>query len=390
MNKRLKNMGLNICAAAVLALSASAAHAAADIKVGLSVSLSGPNSSIGVPYVKGLKAALAYRSEVEGHKIELITLDDGSDPTNAGRNARKLINEDKVDVLIGTSGVPAAIAMAQEGRDNKVPMIGVTPIMINPADNPWVMTVAQPTELMVGAVVQQMKRDGVKTVGYIGFADAWGDLVHDALVQTAGPAGIQVLDDERYARSDSSVMGQVIRMLSLHPDAVMTGGAGTPGALPFLALSDRGFKGHIYGQHGLINADFVRVVGDAGNGALMPTGPVIVAEQLPDDYPTKKISLEFRKIYQEVNHEPTTDAFSAYSFDGWLVLLDAAKRAMDATHAEPGTPAFRQALHDAIFTTKELVGTHGVYNFKPGNLSGVDERAAVIVELENGKWKLRR
>ncbi len=388
MKKMLKLISLSVCTAVLFSASSLVAQAA-DIKVGLSVSLSGPNSSIGVPYAKGLKAAIAYRDEVDGHKIELITLDDGSDPTNAARNARKLINEDKVDVLIGTSGVPSAIAMAQVGRDNKVPMIGVTPIMVDPAKNPWVMTVAQPTQLMVDAVVERMQRDGVKTVGYIGFADAWGDLVHDALIKAAKPAGIKVLDDERYARSDSSVMGQVIRMLSLHPDAVMTGGAGTPGALPFLALASRGFKGHVYGQHGLINSDFVRVVGAAGNDALMPTGPIIVAEQLPDSYPTKKIGLTFRDIYKKVNHEPTTDAFSAYSFDAWLVLLDSAKRAMDTTHTQPGTPEFRRALRDAIFSTKELVGTHGVYNFKPGSLTGEDKRSVVIVKLENGKWVLQ-
>jgi len=357
---------------------------AADLKVGLSVSLSGPNSSLGVPYAKGMQAALAYKPEVNGRKIQLIVLDDGSDPTNAGRNARKLVEEDKVDVLMGTSGVPAAIAMAQVGRDAKVPMIGLTPIQLDPAENGWVFTVAQPTQLMIDAVVQRMKKDGVKTVGYIGFSDAWGDLVYNALMKSAPEAGIKVLGNERYARSDQSVTGQVLKLLAMKPDAVMTGGAGTPGALPFLALNERGFKGPVYGQHGLINPDFVRVVGAAGQGALMPTGPVIVAEQLPAEYPTKKIAMDFRSIFQKVNNAPTSDAFSAYSFDGWLVFTDAAARAK----GEPGTPEFRQSLRDAIASTKEVVGTHGVYNFKPGNLYGVDERARVIVKLDNGQWKL--
>ena len=357
---------------------------AADLKVGLSVSLSGPNSSLGVPYAKGMQAALAYKPEVNGRKIQLIVLDDGSDPTTAGRNARKLVDEDKVDVLMGTSGVPAAIAMAQVGRDAKVPMIGLTPIQLDPAENGWVFTVAQPTQLMIDAVVQRMKKDGVKTVGYIGFSDAWGDLVYNALMKSAPAAGIKVLGNERYARADASVTGQVLKLLAMKPDAVMTGGAGTPGALPFLALSERGFKGPVYGQHGLINPDFVRVVGAAGQGALMPTGPVIVAEQLPDEYPTKKIALDFRNVYQKVNNAPTSDASSAYSFDGWLVFANAAARAK----GEPGTPEFRQSLRDAIASTKEVVGTHGVYNFKPGDLYGVDERARVIVKLDNGQWKL--
>ena len=370
--------------AAAIGAGIAATSFAADLKVGLSVSLSGPNSSLGVPYAKGMQAALAYKPEVNGRKIQLIVLDDGSDPTTAGRNARKLVDEDKVDVLMGTSGVPAAIAMAQVGRDAKVPMIGLTPIQLDPAENGWVFTVAQPTQLMIDAVVQRMKKDGVKTVGYIGFSDAWGDLVYNALMKAAPAAGIKVLGNERYARADASVTGQVLKLLAMKPDAVMTGGAGTPGALPFLALSERGFKGPVYGQHGLINPDFVRVVGAAGQGALMPTGPVIVAEQLPDEYPTKKIALDFRNVYQKVNNAPTSDAYSAYSFDGWLVFANAAARAK----GEPGTPEFRQSLRDAIASTKEVVGTHGVYNFKPGDLYGVDERARVIVKLDNGQWKL--
>src|SRR5690606_21438895 len=170
------------------------------------------------------------------------------------------------------------------------------------------------------AVVERMKRNGVKTVGYIGFSDAWGDLVYDALMKATPDAGIKVLGNERYARADSSVTGQVLRLLAMKPDAVMTGGAGTPGALPFLALTERGFKGGLYGQHGLINADFVRVVGAAGEGALMPTGPIIVAEQLSEDHPTKKIGLAFRAAFQKLHNAPTGDAFSAYSFDGYQVF----------------------------------------------------------------------
>ncbi len=381
---------LTRCAVAATALATFAvflpAAQAADLKVGLSVSLSGPNSSLGVPYAKGVQAALAYKGEVNGRKIQLVVLDDGSDPTTAGRNARKLVDEEKVDVLMGTSGVPSAIAMAQVGRESKTALIGLTPIMLDPAENPWVMTVAQPTQLMIDAVVERMKRNGVKSVGYIGFSDAWGDLVYAALMKAAPAAGITVLGNERYARADASVTGQVLKLLALKPEAVMTGGAGTPGALPFLALQERGFKGGVYGQHGLINPDFVRVVGAAGQGALMPTGPVIVAEQLPADHPSKKIGLDFRAVFQKVNNAPTTDAFSAYSFDGWLIFADAAARAM--AKAEPGTPEFRVALRDAIFSTKEVVGVHGVYSFRPGNLYGVDERARVIVKLDNGQWKL--
>jgi len=369
---------------AALAAAFAAGALAADLKVGLSVSLSGPNSSLGIPYAKGMQAAVAYRPEINGRKVQLVVLDDGSDPTNAGRNARKLVEEEKVDVLMGSSGVPATIAISQVGRESKTPMIGLSPISLPPAESDWTVTVAQPPQLMIDAVVEKMKRDGVKTVGYIGFSDAWGDLVYNSLMKAAEPAGIKVLTNERYARADASVTGQVLKIVAARPDAVMTGGSGTPGALPYLALAERGFKGNVYGQHGLINPDFVRVAGPSANGSFMPTGPVIVAEQLPADYPTKKIALDFRSTFQKVNNAASTDAFSAYSFDGYMVFADAAARAK----GEPGTPEFRASLRDAIFSTKEVVGAHGVYNFKQGNLYGVDERARVIVKLDNGQWKL--
>ncbi|HYF20426.1 MAG TPA: ABC transporter substrate-binding protein [Ramlibacter sp.] len=374
---------------AVASLAVAASAAAADLKIGLSVSLSGPNSSLGVPYANGMKAAVAMRPEIAGRKVQLIVLDDASDPTTSGRNARKLVEEEKVDILMGSSGVPATIAISQVGKESKTPMIGLSPIQLKPEDADWTVTVAQPPQLMIDAIVDQMKANGVKTVGFIGFSDAWGDLVYNALTKAAEPAGIKVVTNERYARADQSVSGQVLKIVAARPDAVMTGGAGTPGALPYLALAERGFKGGIYGQHGLVNADFLRVAGKAAHGSWVPTGPVIVADQLPDNYPTKKVTQQFRASYQKLVGQPSTDAFSAYSADGFLVFADAAQRVLSgAAKVEPGTPQFRQALRDAIFQTKEVIGTHGVYNFKQGDIYGVDKRARVVVKVENGQWKL--
>jgi len=274
------------------------------------------------------------------------------------------------------------------GRESKTPTIGLSPIQLPPAEADWTVTVAQPPQLMIDAVVERMKANGVKTVGFIGFTDAWGDLVYNALLKAAEPAGIKVLTNERYARADQSVSGQILKIVAARPDAVMTGGAGTPGALPYLALVERGYKGGLYGQHGLVNQDFLRVGGAAINGTFIPTGPVIVADQLPASYPTKKVTQDFRAAFQRVNNAPSTDAFSAYSFDGYRVFVDAATRALAGNRLQPGTPQFRAALRDAIFSTKEVVGAHGVYNFKPGDLYGVDSRARVVVRVENGQWKL--
>jgi branched-chain amino acid transport system substrate-binding protein len=383
VNNFLRLVGA-VATTSVLALPA----AAADITVGLVTSMTGPGASIGIPYAKGTAAGVAYKDEVNGIKIKVVQLDDASDPSTGTRDARKLIEEDKIDVLMGAGNTPITLAIAGVSRELKVPLLALVPTGEIPGEaGAWMVSIPQPPPLMVTAVVERMKATGVKTVGYIGFNDAWGDLVYGALKKTAEPAGVQIVANERYARADTSVTAQALHVVAAAPDVVMMGGSGTPGALPFIALAERGYKGQIYGTHALINPDFVRVGGAAVEGVICPAGPVVVADQLPDSNPTKKISLEYQAAYQKANNEPARGGFGPYAFDAWLIMLDSAKRAL-ATGAQPGTPEFRTALRDAIVTTKELVGTHAVYNFKPGTTSGVDDRAQVLVKLVDGKWKL--
>lgn len=377
------NKWLSVGAFAAGMLAAQAALA--EIKVGVVTALSGNGSSIGIPYARGVAAGYEYRNEVDGEKIRFIQLDDGSDPSAATRAARKLVEEEKVDILIGTATAPATIAIASVAKELKVPFIAVSPVALNEGDDKWTVAVPQPPSLMVKVVTDRMHRDGVKNTGYIGFSDAWGDFVY-AGAKAAEEAGhFKVISNERYSRTDTSVTGQILKILAGRPDAVLIGGSGTQGALPTLTLSDRNFKGKVYGTPALVNADFIRVAGKSAEGILVSTGPVIVAEQLPDDHFAKKISLDFREAYERANKSETKDGFSAYSFDAWLIFTEAAARAK--TKATPGTPEFRQALKDEIFSTKELAGVHAIYNFTPESNYGVDERGLVLVRLENGAWK---
>jgi branched-chain amino acid transport system substrate-binding protein len=377
-----KTLSLLALAAGVLAAPA----ARADVTIGFVTSLSGPGSSIGIPYGKGINAAYEYRKVINGENIRLIQLDDGSDPSAATRNARKLVEEEKVDLLIGTATAPSTIAMAAVASELKVPMIALSPIGKLPeSPEQWVVSVPQPASLLVKIVADRMKRDGMKNIGYIGFSDAWGDLVYNGAKAVEDADGLKVQTNERYARTDTSVTAQVLKVLAARPDAVLDGGSGTQGALPLLTLAERGFKGNTYGTVALVNPDFVHVGGKAAEGIQVSAGPVIVAEQLPDDHFAKKLALDFREIYQKANGVPTTDGFSAYSFDAWRIFTSAAERAMKT--AKPGTVEFRTALRDEILSTKELPGVHAVYNFKPGMVTGVDERALVVVRLTNGAWK---
>jgi branched-chain amino acid transport system substrate-binding protein len=370
-------------AAALLA----ATPAWAQIKVGVIMSQSGPVSSIGVPYVKGIAAYMSGNPEVGGQKIQIIQLDDASDPAASARAAKKLIEEDRVDILVGSAGAPASLAMYGVAAEAKVPTIISGNVFVAGERGDWQITIPQPAPLMVAADVAHMKAAGIKTVAYIGFGDAWGDLVYNALLATAEPAGIKIITNERYARTDTSVTPQILKIIAARPDAVLTGGSGSPGALPHLALAERGYRGPVYSTHAIINSEFVRVGGASVEGVIAPTGPMVVAEQLPDSNPIKQVALTFLQKFEAANKEKSADAFAAYAYDAMLILENAAGRAL-AKGVKPGTPEFRTALRDAMVTTTEVVGTHAVYTFKPGERYGTDERSRVMVRLDKGAWKL--
>jgi branched-chain amino acid transport system substrate-binding protein len=248
----------------------------------------------------------------------------------------------------------------------------------------WAICVIQPPPLIVKTIADRMARDGVKNVAFIGFSDPWGDLVYNGAKAQEPNNGLKIITNERYARSDTSVTGQVLKILAQQPDAVLLGGSGAPGALPPLALAERGFKGPVYGTAPLVNADFARIGGKSVDGIRVSTGPVVVAEQLPNDHFSRSISIIFRDFYKKANGEFPPDGISAYSFDAWLILLEAAKRALSET--KPGSTQFRSALRQALFLTKDLKGTHAIYNFRPGQVYGADERGFVIVRLQDGVW----
>ena len=377
---------LRTCLAAAVAATLCV-PARADVTVGIVMSMTGPVSSIGLPYMKGIAAAMAGTSEVAGQKLKLVQIDDRSDPTASAQAGKKMIEDEHVDVLVGSAGTPASLALYSVAAEAHVPLIITANTSVPGERGGWEVSIPQPAALMMKAVAEHMQAHGIHTVGYIGFNDGWGDSVYDGMQVTGQPRGIRIIANERYARNDTSVTPQALKLIGVHPDAMLTGGAGAPAALPHLALAERGWRGPVYSAHGIINVDFVRVAGKSAEGVIAPTGPVVVADQLPDSNPIKAATAEFRKLYEKANNDTTLNPFAAYAYDGFLVLFDATRRAL-ATGAKPGTPEFRVAMRDALVTTKNVVGTHAVYNFTLGERYGTDDRSRVLVTLRNGKWEL--
>jgi branched-chain amino acid transport system substrate-binding protein len=249
-----------------------------------------------------------------------------------------------------------------------------------------VFTVPQTNELMAGALIEHMQANGVKTLGFIGYSDAWGDDWHRVLAELGSAAGIRLSSNERFNRTDASVSGQALKVIASRPDAVLIGATGTPAALPHTELRRLGFRGTIYHTHGAANQAFLRIGGKALDGAILPVGPVVVWDELPDSHPSKAIAGEYAQAYEEVHGPNSLSPFGAYMYDAVQLFKAAAPKALE--QAQPGSAEFRSALREAMENARDVVGTHGVYNLSPDDHFGHDERGRALVRVEDQKWVL--
>ncbi len=374
--------------AALAALGVSAAFvlpqaALAEIKVGVTIAATGSAAALGVP-AKNTFTEL-WPKEIGGEKITVILLDDTTDPGVATTNARRLVTEDKVDVLVGSSITPSSMAVAGVALENGVPHFTQSPVGLPPGRDKWTFMMPQKVSLMANAVFEHMKAHNIKSVGYIGFSDSWGDLWVKEFKATAEPMGLTLAAEERYARADTSVAGQALKLVAAKPDAILVGASGTGAALPQIALRERGFTGLIYQTHGAVTKDFIRIAGKSAEGVILPSGPLVVADLLPDS-PQTKAALVHLKAYEAKFGAGTITQFSGHAYDVGLILQRVIPVALKT--AKPGTPEFRQALLTAIESEKEIAASHGVYNFTPTDHAGLDNRGRVLLTVKDGTWAL--
>ena len=372
--------------AAIASTLGAASGARADINVGVTVSATGPAASLGIPE----KNTIALMPQtIGGQKVNYIVLDDASDTTMAVSNTRKLITESKVDIVLGSTTTPNSLAMIDVAAENQTPMISMAASarIVEPQDakRRWVFKTPQNDIMMSLAIASSMADVGVKTVGFIGFADAYGEGWYQEFSKAAALKGISIVANERYARADTSVTGQVLKIVAAKPDAVLVAGSGTPAVLPQRALKERGYAGRYYQTHGVANNDFLRVGGKDVEGTLLPSGPVLVAAQLPANHPVKKSALDYVTRYEAMYGKGSVSTFGAHAWDTGLLMQVAMTQALKK--AQPGTPEFRSALRDALEHAREVNGAHGIFNMSPTDHLGLDQRARVMVKVEGGAWK---
>ena len=374
----------SIAVASVAFLFSSVGHA--QIRIGVTISSTGPAASLGIPEKNTIEL---LPREIGGKKVEYIVLDDASDTTTTVTNTRKLITEDKVDAIIGSTTTPNSLAMLPVLGEGKTPAITLASSsrIVEPMDanRMWMFKTPQSDVMMATAIAENMSNAGVKSMAFIGFNNALGEAFNTEVAKYAELKGIKVVASERFSPTDTSVVGQILKIVSANPDAVVIGASGTPAATPVRALLERGFKGRIYHNHGVANREFLRVCGKDCEGTYLPTGPVMVASQLPDSNPVKKPATDFVKRYESKFGAGKVAAFAAYAWDAGLLLQRAIPEALKK--AQPGTAEFRLALRDALENIRNEPSTNGIVNMSKTDHLGLDQRARVMVQIKGGDWK---
>ena len=364
--------------AAAAALLATAAFA--DVNVGISLSLTGPGSGLGIPmnnyYTK------LFPKTIGGEKVNLIIADDASDPGKGVANARRFVTEDKVDVIIGSTITPVAAAMAPVAAEAKTVQLAASPVGV--PDDSWTFRLPQGNDVMMHPIMQHMKKNGVKTVGFIGYTDAYGELWLKALNAAAAEGGYKVVAVERFGRTDTSVTPQALKLVSANPDAILVVATGSGAAMPELNILERGYKGKIYQTHAAATPDLMRIGGKAVDGTFVVSGPAVTAEQLPDNHPSKKAAIDFVTKYEGAVGPGTRNQFAAHAYDSQIVLEYAIPYALKK--AKPGTPEFRAAIKEALETKGRTIFSHGVMNWTPQDHWGYTKETGILLKVVDGKF----
>jgi branched-chain amino acid transport system substrate-binding protein len=352
-----------------------------EIVIGISTSTTGPAAALGIPERNALEFVA---KELGGVPLKVIVLDDGGDPTNATTNARRFVTESKADVIMGSATTPPTIAVSNVANEAGIPHLGLAPFPITPERAKWSVDMPQPVPIMGKVLYQHMKTHDVKTVGYIGYSDSYGDLWFNDLKKQGEPLGLQIVDEERFARPDTSVAGQVLKLVAANPDAILIGASGTAAGLPQTELRDRGYKGLIYQTHGAASMDFIRIAGKAAEGVIMASGPVMDPEDQPDSALTKAPGLALDTAYEAKYGPNSRSQFAGHSYDAFKVLERVIPVALKT--AKPGTPEFREAIRQAFLSEHEIAASQGVYNFTEKDRYGLDDRSRILLTVKDGKY----
>jgi branched-chain amino acid transport system substrate-binding protein len=360
---------------------AAAALAADPIKIGSVLSVTGPGGYLGDPELKTLQLyvdRINKEGGVLGRPLQLIHYDDGTDANKANGFAKRLIEDDKVDIMVGGTTTGSTMSMAPLVEKAGIPFISLAGgvVIVEPVKK-WVFKMPQTDRMAAEKVFEDMKKRGITKVALLSETSGFGQSGKKETEAVASKYGITLVANETYGAKDTDVTPQLTKIKNTPGvEAVFVFGFGQGPAIVTKNYKQLGLTLPLYQSHGVADDDYIKIAGTAADGVRLPTGAVLIGDQLPAGHPQKGAVTEYRKLYGDAYKE-NVSSFGAYAYDGLMIAVDAIKRAGSTDPAK---------VRDAIEQTKNFVGTTGVFNMSPADHMGLDLKAFTLVEIKNGTW----
>jgi branched-chain amino acid transport system substrate-binding protein len=378
-------------AIAALLLTWSPAPAAAQdaYRVGAIFSITGPGSSLGVPErdtAQMLEAEINARGGVKGpdgkmHPLKLVIYDDASDETKAVLAAKKLIDEDKVTVIVGPTLSGTSLAIVDTVQKAEVPLIScaaAAKIVEPAAERKWVFKTAQSDHLIVTSLAEYLKAKNLTKVGWLNVDYAFGQLGWIEFEKAAQKTGLTVVANEKFGQKDVDMTAQLTRVKAANPQAVIIWSIPPSASIATKNFADLGLKMPMFQSHGVGNKRYIELAGPAANHVLFPSGKLLVAEQLADNDAQKTVLMSYARDF-EAKFGPR-NTFGGHAWDAVQLAVKALGKA----------GADRAGVRSAVESTKNFVGITGVFDFTTSDHNGLDRRAATMLQIVDGQWKLAK
>lgn len=359
----------------------STTYAASVYKIGGIFSSTGASSFLGDPEKKTMEMMVDKINSaggIDGHMLEAVIYDSEGDPAKAVSAVNKLIHKDKVIAIVGPSTTPTTLAVVNFVERAKIPLISCAAgINITSPVKPWVFKTAQSDRLAVSALYAHMEKKGVKTVGIISVSNSFGESGLEQLVALAGDYGITIVVKEGFGANDTDTTPQLTKIKGASPDAIICWGTNPGPAVVAKNLKQLKIDIPLYQSHGVASAKFIDLAGDAAENIVLPSGKILVIDQLSADDLQRSVLKEYETMYM-ARYGGTMSGFGGYAHDAMTLLAEALK----------GSKGDRQKVRDALENIKDHVGVTGRFSFTAQDHNGLTPEAFVMVEIKNQTWNL--
>ena len=381
MLKAYHLIGTAACSLAIM--FAAGVGASAQIKIGAVLSVTGPASFLGDPEKKTLEMYvddINAKGGVNGQKLQLVIYDDGGDANNARTFATRLVEEDKIDAMVGGTTTGSTMAMIPVFEEAQIPFISLAGgIQIVEPVHKWVFKTPHTDRMACEKIFADLKQRHLTTIALISGTDAFGKSMHDQCVAVASKSGITVADEESYGPRDSDMTPQLTNIRNkTGVQAVVNTGFGQGPAIVTRNYRQLGITLPLYQSHGVASKQFIDLAGPAADGVRLPAAALLVADKLAADDPQKPIVVAYSRTYQQKTGQPVS-TFGGHAYDGLMILVQAMQRAKSADKGK---------VRDEIEKTKGYVGTGGIVSMSPTDHLGLDLSAFRMLEIKNGDWTL--